>query len=70
MRLLLLIAGLLVVALNGAAKAQPEQTSANYWIPYCQRAAVRNLYQDDAFLNGYCAGIINGSLLACAYPTV
>jgi hypothetical protein len=57
---LLCLAGALTVMLNGAAVAEPDRESANYWMPYCHRAATGDFYQGDAFLNGYCAGLVNG----------
>jgi Rap1a immunity proteins len=69
-RLLSLIAVMPAAAmLNCAlAVAEPDQTSANYWMPACRDAASLNLYGDNSgepetihvFKMGFCAGLING----------
>jgi hypothetical protein len=69
MRLLSLIAVAAAAMLNrGLAVAEPDQTSASYWMPACRDAASSNFYGDSSgepetvhvFKMGYCAGVING----------
>ena len=49
----------------GAAFAEPDQASANYMMPACRDAALRDLAANgeshgDYFTMGFCLGIING----------
>jgi hypothetical protein len=69
MRLLSLIAVAAAALLNcRLAVAEPDQTSASYWMPACRDAASSNFYSDNSgepetvhvFKMGFCAGVING----------
>ncbi len=68
MRLLSLIVAAAAMLNCGPAVAEPDQTSANYWMPACRDAASSNFYGENSgepetvhvFKMGFCAGVING----------
>jgi hypothetical protein len=65
-RLCSLIPATLFVALNyGAALAQPDLSSADYWMPGCRDVAALIHFSNDGDSNdlvkmGFCVGIIEG----------
>jgi hypothetical protein len=61
MRSFLLISAAVVAVVSfRPAIAEPDQTSANYWMPFCRQAAIGKYYQGNAYITGHCVGLLNG----------